>query len=167
MESLRRFIAESQNPYWELGEINYYGGSYSFDVEKLDWFKQRYFADTPKIVDFQCIIPEETDFNDLVFLLRVHYNLWIEIFPTKWISLSVEFPRRFELIKDFKKEEGFVFIKAGTALYYFEELNIETNRLEGLKLSLEEKLDESDRAKTHIIGYEYIEPKLDNFNLYI
>lgn len=167
MDSFKKFIDDLKNPGWVLSDLSYMGKTFSYPREKLDKFKTRYFHNISCKTDFEVIIPEEEDFDDLVFLLRGYYKLWIEILASYWISISAIFPNRFELIKDinFNIQLG-KSIQIGSTLFYHEELNVETNRLKGLKLT-QWKGDNMEDSEISLFPYDSIEPIFDNLKLYV
>ena len=81
---------------------------------------ERYFNDLPTNKNFKFKY-NQNDIDDLLFILRYEYNLWLEISKTE-IEIYNNFPEKFILINDVDKTNHLhtpkSFLK-GTIMYFF------------------------------------------------
>lgn len=70
-------------------------------IEKFEIYSKTYFSYLPSEGNFKFTFKSK-DLEDLTFILRYHYRLWIEIWNNQ-IEIFENFPKIFSVIKDVKK----------------------------------------------------------------
>lgn len=101
------------------------------------------------------------DLEDLLFMLRCHFKLWIEYSTTK-ITIYKHFPKQFKIIKKVTKENHWFtpeVFKKGTILFYTESNYGTVNLLNGIPLSKSLKpIEGTNIIPSTQINYEFIAP---------
>jgi len=116
-----------------------------------------YFLNLPEAGNFKFTF-KEFDRDNLLFILRYHYRLWIEVWNNQ-IEIFREFPEEFQVIKEVNKSNHpFISktLKEGTKMYFRGDSSL-CNWLNGIPLwdDKEEVLEYGLKPSCQI-NYEYI-----------
>ena len=150
--SLRKgFVRKRKNPF-------------SISDARINELYDKYFSSLlPNNESFHFEV-ESADFEEIVYLLRVHFQLWIEI-EGYYITIYQDFPERFRIIKDVDTENHPhtpIPIPKGTIMELGTESFGVVNYNNGITLTgkiLVENLRVSSNLKPYLqINYPFIEP---------
>ena len=159
--AFKLFVKHLSRPYNERkGFIQKRKQPFSISNERINELYDRYFPiiqSNHQSISFKVKLK---DFDEIVYLLRVHFELWIEI-KGNIITIFKDFPERFRLIEEVNvKNHWFTpntFLK-GTILYYGLDHYSVCNRTNGIPLSEEPFTKELGRIRPVVqINYEFIE----------
>ena len=108
---------------------------------------------------FRFII-EDSDYDEIVYLLREHFRLWIEINQLE-IIIYRDFPERYKIIKEVNKENHWFIpttISKGTIMYLSKDHYGVVNWLNGIPLAVKEHKNEMEVNPVVQINYDFIIP---------
>jgi hypothetical protein len=103
--------------------------------EEFSIIVKSYFLNLPKKGNYKFIF-EENDRDNLLFILRYHYQLWLEVWNNQ-IEIFREFPKEFQIIKEVNKSNHPhtpKTFKKGTKMYYNSSIFSTSNWLNGIPL---------------------------------
>lgn len=132
---------------------------FSISDKRINELYDRYFSDLSiknKSFSFKL---NPKDFDEVNYLLRVHFRLWIAI-EEQSVTIYREFPERFRVTQEVNPENHWFTPKSfaiGSILYYGEDHYSVCNRLKGIPLS--EILTSKDRKEIRPvvqINYDFI-----------
>lgn len=130
-------------------------------IEEFNLLSKKYFLDLNtdiKTFDFNV---EASDKENILFILRVYYGLWIEI---KELSITIhsEFPEKFELIKEVNKSNHYFTPKTfpkGTIMYSVGSAYSSSNGISGTSLwDNLNTIEGTDLIPSVQINYDFIKP---------
>ncbi|MET6989178.1 hypothetical protein [Sediminicola arcticus] len=103
----------------------------------------------------------ENDFDEILYLLRVYFKVWVEI-DNREITIYQDFPERFKIIKEVNKENHWFTpktISIGTIMHFSKDHYGIVNFMNGLPMS-ETASPKSSLVLTPIlqINYSFIKP---------
>lgn len=120
----------------------------------------KYFSKLPLTSKSFRFKVDSLDFDDIVYLLRVHFQLWIEI-EADSITIYREFPQRFRLLEEVSAKNHWYTPKTlpkGTILYNGEDFYAVCNRSKGIPLSEIPPNKELNMNRPVVqINYDFIE----------
>ena len=119
-----------------------------------------YFLDLPDVGNFNFTF-KEFDRENLLFILRYHYRLWIEVWNNQ-IEIFRDFPKEFQIIREVNKSNHPFTpktFKEGTTMYFSSDSSL-CNWLNGIPLwdDKEEVLEYGLKPSCQI-NYRYIQRK--------
>jgi hypothetical protein len=103
--------------------------------EEFSIIVKSYFLNLPKKGNYKFIF-EENDRDNLLFILRYHYQLWLEVWNNQ-IEIFRAFPKEFQIIKEVNKSNHPhtpKTFKKGTKMYYNSSIFSTSNWLNGIPL---------------------------------
>ena len=103
--------------------------------EEFSIIVKSYFLNLPNKGNYKFIF-EENDRDNLLFILRYHYQLWLEVWNNQ-IEIFREFPKEFLIIKEVNKSNHPhtpKTFKKGTKMYYNSSSYSTSNWLNGIPL---------------------------------
>jgi hypothetical protein len=160
-KSYLAFLKILQTPPLERKAICYKRKvKYEISIERLNELVSTYFDnfDTEKME--KNIFVEMTDMEEVLFLLRYHFRLWITIQNTQ-ITIYKNFPNRFKIIKEVNKENHWFVPKifeVGQIMYFKSHGYSSANWLNGIPLAESlTPVENTDIIPTTQINYGYIE----------
>jgi hypothetical protein len=132
------FIEEIQKPKsLRKGFIRKRKQPFSISDTQINQLYERYFSPLMAEEKTYTFNVNVEDFEMIVYLLRVHFQLWIEIEGNN-ITILKDFPRRFRLTQEVKPENHWFTPKSfpkGTILYYGLDHYSVCSRAKGIPLS--------------------------------
>ncbi len=130
-------------------------------IEEFDLLSKKYFSDLKKGIEKFNFKVEPSDKDNILFVLRVYYGLWIEINELS-ILIYMKFPDKFVLIKEVNKSNHFFTPKTfykGTIMYSVSSSYSSSNGLLGTSLwDNLNTIEETDLIPSVQINYDYIKP---------
>ena len=133
--NFKNFINKEINE--RTGFVRIRKNHFSISDERINELYHRYFSNIAvENKEFNFKVYQE-DLEELVNLLRVHFQLWIEIVADS-ITIYREFPRRFRLLEEVNAKNHWFTPKSfpkGTILYYGLDHYSVCNRAKGIPLS--------------------------------
>ena len=130
---------------------------YYISSKRLFYLFEQYYIKIDINSDFSFVVIE-FDKNDILFLLRVHFKLYVEL-NENVIKIFKCFPTKFQIIKDVTPHNHWFAPKSflkGKILYYKKDLYKTANLMNGIPLSEELSTFDSDVfVPTTQINYEY------------
>jgi hypothetical protein len=137
---------------------------YEITVERLNILINTYFDDFNEDILKKTFIVEMRDMEDVLFLLRYHFRIWITVKNTT-ITIYKNFPTHFRIIKEVNKDNHWFTPKTfevGQILYFKNNGYRLTNWLKGIPLCENLRPTEgTEIIATTQINYEFIEAILD------
>ena len=125
--------------------------------EEFSILVESYFLNLPEEGNYKFTF-KEFDRENLLFILRYHYRLWIEIWNNQ-IEIFREFPQEFQIIKEVNKSNHPYIdkiLKVGTIMYFRGDSSL-CNWLNGIPLwDDKEEVLEYGLKPSFQINYEYI-----------
>jgi len=103
--------------------------------EEFSIIVKSYFLNLPNKGNFKFFF-DENDRDNLLFILRYHYQLWLEVWNNQ-IEIFREFPEEFQIIKEVNKSNHPhtpKTFKKGTKMYYNSSSYSTINWLNGIPL---------------------------------
>ena len=103
--------------------------------EEFSIIVKSYFLNLPNKGNFKFFF-DENDRDNLLFILRYHYQLWLEVWNNQ-IEIFREFPEEFQIIKELNKSNHPhtpKTFKKGTKMYYNSSSYSTSNWLNGIPL---------------------------------
>ena len=103
--------------------------------EEFSIIVKSYFLNLPNKGNFKFFF-DENDRDNLLFILRYHYQLWLEVWNNQ-IEIFREFPKEFQIIKEVNKSNHPhtpKTFKKGTKMYYNSSSYSTSNWLNGIPL---------------------------------
>ena len=129
----------------------------SITPEEFSILVKSYFLNLPEVVNYKFTF-KEFDRENLLFILRYHYRLWIEVWNNQ-IEIFKVFPKEFQIIKDVNKSNHPYTnkkLKVGTVMYFRGDSSL-CNWLNGIPLwDDKEEILEYGLIPSCQINYEYI-----------
>jgi hypothetical protein len=158
-KSYLAFLKILQTPPLERKAICYKRKvKYEISIERLNELVSTYFDNFEKME--KNIFVEMTDMEEVLFLLRYHFRLWITIQNTQ-ITIYKNFPNRFKIIKEVNKENHWFVPKTfevGQIMYFKSHGYSSANWLNGIPLAESlTPVENTDIIPTTQINYGYIE----------
>ena len=139
---------------------------FSISDRRINELYDRYFSELSINNRSFTFIVNAKDLNEVIYLLRAHFQLWIDIEELK-IIIYQEFPERFRVIKEVNKENHWFTPKTfakGSMLHYGEDHYSVCNRINGIPLSeLAPRKDLEKNRPVVQINYDFIEVVDDLF----
>jgi hypothetical protein len=133
---------------------------FSISDSRINELYDRYFTNLSLKDKSFSFIANTEDFEEIIYLMRIHFRLWIEIEGLR-IKIFREFPERFRVISEVNSTNHWFIPKTypkGTILYYGDDPYSVCNRDKGIPLSEESPKDNSSRLCPIVqINYEFIE----------
>jgi len=128
--------------------------------EEFSIIVKSYFLNLPNEGNFKFTF-KEFDRDNLIFILRYHYRLWIEVWNNQ-IEIYRVFPEEFQITKEVNKSNHPFTPKTfreGTTMYFSSDSSL-CNWLNGIPLwSDKEEILENGIKPSCQINYEYIQRK--------
>jgi hypothetical protein len=126
-------------------------------IDEFSIIVKSYFLNLPKEGNYKFTF-KEFDRDNLLFILRYHYRLWIEVWNNQ-IEIFKEFPQEFQIIKEVNKSNHPYIdntLKVGTIMYFRGDSSL-CNWLNGIPLWDDKKeVLEYGLKPSYQINYEYI-----------
>lgn len=135
---------------------------FKIDNDKINQLYDKYFAKINIEENCYTFTYNKEDLEELLILLRVHFQVWIECSKTQ-ITIYKHFPKKFKIIREVNKKNHWFtpeVFKIGTILYYTGSNNYgSTNLLNGIPLSKSLiPVEGTNIIPSTQINYEYIVP---------
>lgn len=160
-KSYLAFLKMLQTPPLERKAIRYKRKvKYEISVERLNALVNRYFKNFDNEIIKKTILVEMTDTEDVLFLLRFHFRMWIEINNTS-MTIFRNIPARFKIIKEVNRENHWFVPKTfevGQIMYFKSHGYSSANWLNGIPLAeFLTPIKNTDIISTTQINYGFIE----------
>lgn len=160
-KSYLAFLKMLQTPPLERKAIRYKRKvKYEISVERLNALVNRYFKNFDNEIIKKTILVEMTDTEDVLFLLRFHFRMWIEINNTS-MTIFRNIPARFKIIKEVNRENHWFVPKTfevGQIMYFKSHGYSSANWLNGIPLAeFLTPIENTDIISTTQINYGFIE----------
>ncbi len=159
MEKFHRFISDIKNGIKR--KISSRRLKMHVSVEEFNLLSKKYFDGLKPDIEIFNFNIEASDKDNLLFILRVYYGLWIEI---KELSITIysKFPEKFELIKEVNKSNHYFTPKTfpkGTIMYSVSSAYSSSNGISGTSLwDNLNPIEGTDLIPSVQINYGFIKP---------
>ncbi len=136
---------------------------YEIQTPRLNELVKRYFDGFDGNLTEKTITIENSDMEDILFLLRYHFRMWIEV---KDASLTIfkNFPSQFKIIKEVNKSNHPFTpqtFKVGTIMYFNDSSYGTANWLNGIPLAISlTPVEGTSIIPTTQINYDFIQQQL-------
>lgn len=132
---------------------------YEISKPRLNELVERYFKDFNQDIIEKNISVEKTDMEDLLFLLRYHFRMWVEIKDSS-LTIFKNFPSQFKIIMEVNKSNHpFTpqIFEAGQIMYFYPYAYGTVNWLNGIPLATSlTPIEDTNIIATTQINYNFI-----------
>lgn len=160
-KSYLAFLKIIETPSLERKTIRYKRKvKYEISIERLEELVSTYFEDFDDETVKKTINVKQADIEDVLFLLRYHFRLWIEVDSTS-ITVFKNMPAQFKIIKEVNRENHWFVPKTfevGQVMYFKSHGYSSANWLNGIPLAESlTPIEGTDIIPTTQINYDFIE----------
>jgi hypothetical protein len=160
-KSYLAFLKMMETPPLERKAIRYKRKvKYEITAERLNVLVSTYFEGFDHTIIERTFLIEKTDIEDLLFLFRYHFRLWITI-DNSSITVFRNIPLRFKIIKEVNRENHWFVPKTfevGQIMYFKSHGYSSANWLNGIPLAESlTTVKNTDIIPTTQINYGFIE----------